>query len=236
VSKTPSLSFANSAVLRAYSGQEGHPSSFLTGSIGYLSSSFDLDLGSSAKVKLKRMVDHFYIPALPKPPINRFGPQSKSNLLYGSLHFTSGRGRLDGLAVRRLSDNLLGMVSLISVLPSASSFSSSPRQADSLPLQQKGAANVVLNLQHNTGHWATDYSYSLDDGLFGCRVLHHFGVSQRGSAGEAPTEDDTKRSIDSEELERGAGPGLKGRFSVGGEMFFSAKTNSAGREFRYLSL
>ena len=194
VSKSPSDAFASSAVLRAYSAAAA-PQTFLTGTIGYLSSSLPLNLASSSSTPLKRVVDHFFVPALPTEPLERpiilqggERVDKRSTFLYGCFHAPTGR--LDGLAATRLSRTWLGMVSLISLLPST---------------QQKGLANVVLNLQHNTGTWASDYSYSLDDGLVGCQALYHF------------------KARDEE-----GGEGLRGRFSAGGEVFFSAKTKSAG--------
>lgn len=130
---------------------------------------------------------------------------------------------MDGLAALRLSDTLLGMVSLISILPSTPSRNVS-QVADPVPAQ-KAAANLVLNLQHNTGSWATDYSYSLDDGLVGCRALYHFGL-------DAKTKLETAGRPAHPDADQGSG--LHGRFSLGGEMFFSAKTKSAGCELRLL--
>jgi hypothetical protein len=81
----------------------------------------------------------------------------------------------------------------------------------------------MLSLQHDTGRWCTEYSYSADDGLWGARVLHNFGRL----AGEAERERTGRgqKRVDEEEAMEG---GLKGRFSAGAEVHFSAKEKSAG--------
>lgn len=50
---------------------------------------------------------------------------------------------------------MLGMISLVSILPSARN-GLSPAQEP--PPIQKATANVVLNVQHDTGTWSNDYS------------------------------------------------------------------------------
>lgn len=81
----------------------------------------------------------------------------------------------------------------------------------------------MVNLQHDTGRWSTEYTWSADDGMWGARVLHNFGrlggeeVRERAARGE--------KRIDEEEAMEG---GLRGRFSAGAEVYFSAKEKSAG--------
>jgi distribution and morphology protein 10 len=102
--------------------------------------------------------------------------------------------------------------------------------------------NLMLSMNHDTGKWSQQYSYSTEDGLFGARVLHNFptttttrrrdnsaGLSpQAGSDNQAATlksSTDRKKRIDEEEVMDNV---LKGRFSVGGELYFSAQRKSAG--------
>jgi len=88
-----------------------------------------------------------------------------------------------------------------------------------------GANNVMMLLQHDTGRWSTEYTWSADDGMWGARVLHNFGRL----AGE---EDDRERNtvggekrVDEEDAMEG---GLRGRFSAGAEVYVSLKEKSAG--------
>ncbi|CAD6918306.1 unnamed protein product [Tilletia controversa] len=138
-----------------------------------------------------------------------------------------------------------------------------------------GSTNLQFTLQHDTGRWCTEYSYSADDALWGFRVLHNFGwpgaasaqVAQHQQRSDQPAldsvtvEDDALRAglkmgaVGSPAEEQSAvglvdpispqdggasglkgqssddltvGGGLRGRFSAGAELFFSAVEKSAG--------
>lgn len=89
----------------------------------------------------------------------------------------------------------------------------------------------MLSLQHDTGRYAGEYTYSVQDGMVGLKGLWNFGwKGMAGMAGRVNTraEDLEKmraKGVDEEEMMEG---GLKGRFSAGGEVYFSAKQRSFG--------
>jgi distribution and morphology protein 10 len=98
----------------------------------------------------------------------------------------------------------------------------------------------MFNLQHDTGRWCTEYTYSAEDSMLGIRLLHNFGklaptsTSPSGSTAAAIVDESersatsrggTKKRIDEEDAMEG---GLKGRISAGAEIYFSAKEKSAG--------
>ena len=86
----------------------------------------------------------------------------------------------------------------------------------------------MFNLQHDTGRWCTEYTYSAEDSMLGVRLLHNFGklapTPPSGSAVDR-TRIKMKKRIDEEDAMEG---GLKGRISAGAEVYFSAKERSAG--------
>ena len=92
----------------------------------------------------------------------------------------------------------------------------------------------MMYLQHDTGRWSTEYTWSADDSMWGARVLHNFGRL----AGE---EDDRERNtsvggekrIDEEDAMEG---GLRGRFSAGAEVYVSLKEKSAGGMSQFLTV
>lgn len=103
----------------------------------------------------------------------------------------------------------------------------------------------MVSMNYDTGKWSQQYSYSTEDGLFGARVLHNFPATttstttrwREGPSHHHPgsdelvdglksaTENCRKKLIDEEEAMDNV---LKGRFSVGGELYFSAQRKSAG--------
>lgn len=119
-----------------------------------------------------------------------------------------------------------------------------------------GATNLQFTLQHDAGKWFNEICYSLDDALWGFRTMHHFEPSTSGlssSAAQTRTLGSlSEMSLDSSlsdptmhSAARGAtggpsatlrptlpsaevGGGLRGRFSAGAELFFSAAEKSAG--------
>jgi distribution and morphology protein 10 len=86
----------------------------------------------------------------------------------------------------------------------------------------------MVNVQHDVGKWCTEYTWSAEDEMWGVRVLHNFG--RLGSTSELNDEASSKRRlgikrVDEEDAVEG---GLKGRVSMGAEVYFSAKERSAG--------
>jgi mitochondrial distribution and morphology protein 10 len=100
---------------------------------------------------------------------------------------------------------------------------------DGLP-PRPDISNLMVNLQHDVGKWCTEYTWSAEDGMWGVRVLHNFGRlgTQPEEVGNAtastPRAAGVKR-VDEEDAVEG---GLKGRVSMGAELYFSAKEKSAG--------
>ncbi|KAJ9125463.1 hypothetical protein QFC22_000424 [Naganishia vaughanmartiniae] len=127
----------------------------------------------------------------------------------------------------------------------SSSSSSSPSQS-TVVTPPPPPGNVILSLQQDTGRYSTEYTYSATDGMLGFRGLYNFGISEAAlTADELPAlydketlttaQDllvDKQTRIDEEEAMEG---GLRGRFSAGGEIYFSRKQRSLGGESRLLS-
>ena len=130
-------------------------------------------------------------------------------------------GRLDALYSTKLTPTIQALVAAISDLRSNIPSEFRGRNAD--------PSNLMINIQHDIGKWCTEYTWSAEDGMLGVRVLHNFGklgttsdviddsLSSRKRAG-------VKR-VDEEDAVEG---GLKGRMSIGAEVYFSAKERSAG--------
>ncbi|CAE6516503.1 unnamed protein product [Rhizoctonia solani] len=142
-------------------------------------------------------------------------------LLYGRYYVPSSR--LDALYTVRLAPTLQGLIAAVSnararLTPPSSSAT-----------RGEAAGNMMFSLQHDTGRWSTEYSWSADDGMWGVRVLHNFGrlaneAIDAERAARKERERGTKR-VDEEERMEG---GLKGRLSAGAELYFSLKEKSAG--------
>lgn len=110
--------------------------------------------------------------------------------------------------------------------------SSAPAYPEPPLASAPGIFELTGTLTQDTGKWATQYSYSTVDGLAGARVLHHFGASRRAppsAAGNHQSEAERIRLVDEEEAMENV---LRGRFSAGGEVYFSAQERSGGRTFR----
>lgn len=217
----------------------------LNGSLGYIFTSCDLDVKNSRIVRFKDMIERFKIYDQPHRPEERMeewlagervdsrgtfsesGPSIDSGnidknileyLLYGRFYLPTRR--LDALYSTRISPTIQASVAAIS----------DPRSNGSTERRSRGdnVSNVMLNLQHDTGKWCTEYSWSADDGMWGVRILHNFGKLE--ALPEASVEDNSQASgslkgVDEEEATEG---GLKGRLSAGAELYFSAKEKSAG--------
>lgn len=219
VSKAPNALFKTTYSLTAV------PS--LNGSFGYIFTSCGLDIKSSGNARFKDMIDLFKVYEQPRRPESKgeewlSGERVKSRdyLLYGHLYLPTRR--LDALYSTRLSSTLQGMVALIS----------NPCTNSPSPLPVRGSdssGNIMFNLQHDIGKWCTEYTWSAEDSMWGVRVLHNFGKLGTSSdidesSSHASRRPNLKR-VDEEDAVEG---GLKGRVSMGAEVYFSAKEKSAG--------
>lgn len=172
--------------------------------------------------------------------------------------------RLDALFTTRLSPTWQFFATAISFPPKSSPSISSSNGGVPGPLETKGLiagpTNLQMTLQRDTGKWCTEYSYSADDSLWGFRVLHNFGVGGKekdgkeglgkdgetmnglttsmGNEGRGESPNTVRKRVDNLESDHSVsvGGGLRGRFSAGAEMFFSAAEKSAGSEFFCFSL
>ncbi|KAI0320633.1 mitochondrial distribution and morphology protein 10 [Amylostereum chailletii] len=219
ISKSPNALFKTTYSMNAL------PS--LNGSVGYIFTSCDLDIKGSGDVRFKDMIDRFKVYDQPRRPVGKedtfLGGERvdvRDYLLYGRLYVPTGR--LDALYSTRVSPHLQALVAAIS----------DPRADLAQTVSRSGASpsNIMLSLQHDTGRWCTEYTYSAEDHMLGVRMLHNFGKlgtpaeSNREEGEQSETERKLKR-IDEEEAMEG---GLKGRISAGAELYFSAKEKSAG--------
>ncbi|ETW84539.1 hypothetical protein HETIRDRAFT_433326 [Heterobasidion irregulare TC 32-1] len=215
ISKSPNTLFKTTYSMNAL------PS--LNGSVGYIFTSCGLDITGSGDVRFKDVIDRFRVYDQPRRPEGKEEEflagepvDTRDYLLYGRVYIPTGR--LDALASTRLSPTLQALVAAIS----------DPRADLTQSRFSRGGAspsNVMLNLQHDTGRWCTEYTYSAEDSMLGVRVLHNFG--RLGAPADSAEESERARDkrIDEEDAMEG---GLKGRISVGAEVYFSAKERSAG--------
>jgi distribution and morphology protein 10 len=93
----------------------------------------------------------------------------------------------------------------------------------------------MVSLQHDTGKYAGEYTYSAQDGMFGWRGLYNFGwrgtPREVGDARGSGAEIVKSRVQAAQNAAAGQGQdGQKGRFSAGAEVYFSAKQRSFGSE------
>ncbi|KAH9846952.1 mitochondrial distribution and morphology protein 10 [Lenzites betulinus] len=218
ISKSPNSLFKTTYSMNAL------PS--LNGSVGYIFTSCNLDVKGSGDVRFKDMVDRFKVFDQPRKPEGKeeewlAGERSDTRdyLLYGRIYVPTGR--LDALYSTRITPTLQGMVAAIS----------DPRAPISYEkLKGHGpASNIMFSLQQDTGKWCTEYTWSAEDGMWGVRSLYNFGkvgpsTESMQNEGEKARRSGLKR-VDEEEAMEG---GLKGRISIGGEFYFSAKEKSAG--------
>ncbi|KAF9534428.1 mitochondrial distribution and morphology protein 10 [Crepidotus variabilis] len=217
VAKSPNSLFKTSYSMTAM------PS--LNGSVGYIFTSCGLNIKSSGTVPFKDMIDRFLVYEQPRKPeakeIEYLAGESITNrdyLLYGRLYLPTGR--LDAVYSLRLSPTLQALVAAISDPPSPTPQDFRGRRSD--------PSNIMVSLQHDVGKWCTEYSWSAEDEMWGVKFLHNFG--RLGHSTESADEAATRKRIgvkrvDEEEPVEG---GLKGRVSVGAELYFSAKEKSAG--------
>ncbi|KAJ3507561.1 hypothetical protein NLJ89_g6236 [Agrocybe chaxingu] len=214
----------------------------LSGSVGYIFTSCDLNVKSSGNVPFKDMIERFKVYDQPRRPEakeeewlagertdvrgvfileNCFSKLAKvvvDYLLYGRFYLPTGR--LDALYSTRVSPTLQMMVAAISDPPSAVSPDLRGRKQD--------LSNVMVNIQHDVGKWCTEYTWSAEDQMWGVRMLHNFGkLGLSSEVVDDPTSSRRRglKRVDEEDAVEG---GLKGRVSVGAELYFSAKERSAG--------
>ncbi|KAF9246930.1 hypothetical protein BU15DRAFT_84524 [Melanogaster broomeanus] len=223
ISKSPNALFSTSYSMTAM------PS--LSGSVGYIFTSCELDVKSSGNVRFKDIIERFKVYDQPRRPEGKEEEwlagervETRDYLLYGRLYLPTGR--LDALYSTRLSPTVQALVAAIS----------DPRSSLTGERRARGdnVSNIMFNLQHDIGKWCSEYTWSAEDGMFGVRVLHNFG---RGSPVE-PSEDPSSstgprpKRVDEEDA---TGGGLKGRVSAGAEFYVSAKEKSAGASSSPLS-
>jgi len=102
-------------------------------------------------------------------------------------------------------------------------------------------SELELKLQQDTGRWSAEYSYAVGDGMWGVRGLYNFGRSGApggtGGGGAAAHDEPlvahegvgAEAQLEQDDGGDGEAPGgLKGRWSAGGEIYFSAQERSAG--------
>ncbi|KAI9600901.1 hypothetical protein H4Q26_000695 [Puccinia striiformis f. sp. tritici PST-130] len=224
--KLPAHQFANSASLSVLSPPcNSLPNSLspyptLTGSVSYVASSINsFQFIPTRLAALTTVVDRF---AVPSPPINKSIDSThtaQDYLLYGRFHLPTYR--LDGLCSYQFSPTLQGLATLVSI-PSTSSTNGilSSGNPDNSPTNQHmnggngiggpSIWNLMLSMNHDTGKWSQQYK--------DVRMGHRITLIIINSF-------DRRELIDEDEVMDNV---LKGRFSVGGELYFSALRKSAG--------
>ncbi|WVQ84224.1 mitochondrial distribution and morphology protein 10 [Cryptococcus sp. DSM 104549] len=217
----------------------------LNGSISYITTSEALDeIGPGRTIAFKDVVERFRVFPPPRKPLPKeeiwLGGkriEGRDYLLYSRLHLPSLH--LSGLATTRLTPTLQAHLAFLSQpappsptrptsphTPPGHSRQPSEPSTPAPPAPTPG--NILLSLQHDTGRYSGEYTYSAQDGMFGLRGLYNFGW-QGGE--EARRVEKVKKAglegkrIDEEDMMEG---GLRGRFSAGGEVYFSAKQKSFG--------
>ncbi|KAF9057398.1 mitochondrial distribution and morphology protein 10 [Panaeolus papilionaceus] len=218
VSKSPNALFKTTYSMTAM------PS--LNGSVGYIFTSCPLDVKSSGNVRFKDMIERFKVYDQPRRPEAKDEEwlagekvHNRDYLLYGRFYLPTGR--LDAMYSTRISPTMQALVAAISDPASSVSPEMRARKPD--------PSNIMLNLQHDVGKWCTEYTWSAEDSMWGVRVLHNFG---RLGVPPSETTDESsaarRRGIKRVDEEDAIAGGLKGRISIGAELYFSAKEKSAG--------
>ncbi|KAL0949595.1 hypothetical protein HGRIS_009643 [Hohenbuehelia grisea] len=217
ISKSPNAMFKTAYSMTAM------PS--LSGSVGYIFTSCDLDVQTSGNVRFKNMIDRFKVydrPRRPEPKEEVWlageRVDTRDYLLYGRFYLPTGK--LDAVYATRISPTLQALVTARSYPPSSIPYGTG-RGAE--------ASNVTLRLQHDVGKWCSEYSWSADDGMWGLQVLHNFG-RLTGSAVDSGDENvpptSARRGLKRVDEEDAIEGGLKGRVSIGAEVYASAKEKS----------
>ncbi|TRM68299.1 hypothetical protein BD626DRAFT_393878 [Schizophyllum amplum] len=208
VANFPNASYATAAAL--------HATPALSADIAYVASSAPIAIAPSPTITLREASAGFTVPPAPRRPLAKEEEwlagervDARDWLLYGRLY--APLSKLHALATMRLAPTVHGLAAAISRPPPAPS-------------------SLIVWMYHDTGSWATDASYSAEDGMWGLRVLHNFAPrapeaaqARAADATDAPNSAPRAR-VDSED----AMGGLRGRFSVGAELYVSAREKSAG--------
>ncbi|WVO18603.1 mitochondrial distribution and morphology protein 10 [Cryptococcus depauperatus] len=214
----------------------------LNGSISYITTSEALqEIGPGRTIALKDVVERFRVYPPPKRPLPKdeiwLGGkriEGRDYLFYSRLHLPSLH--LSGLATTRLTPTLQAHLAFLSQpAPPSPTRPTSPQtppshsrqlSEPSTPNPPPTPGNVFFTLQHDTGRYCGEYTYSAQDGMFGIRGLYNFAWQVESAKTEPKVEDEKEgRRIDEEEMMEG---GLRGRLSAGGEVYFSAKQRSFG--------
>ncbi|WWD18812.1 mitochondrial distribution and morphology protein 10 [Kwoniella shandongensis] len=221
----------------------------LNGSISYITTSEPLEeIGPSRTIAFRDVVERFRVFPPPKRPVGKdevwLGGrrvEGRDYLFYSRLHLPSLH--LSGLATTRLTPTLQAHLAFLSQpappSPTRPTSPHSPPSHSRQPSEPSTPApspptpgNILLSLQHDTGRYSGEYTYSAQDGMFGLRGLYNFGwqggEEQRRAIAVAESKEreiQEGKRIDEEEMMEG---GLRGRFSAGGEVYFSAKQRSFG--------
>lgn len=105
-----------------------------------------------------------------------------------------------------------------------------------LPPPSSRQSELEFKLLQDTGKWSGEYSYAVGDGMWGARGLYHFSPRPSSNPLAVPplvatsslpsASDELGPAVEEEEEVISAG--LRGRWSAGGEVFFSAKEPAAG--------
>lgn len=135
---------------------------------------------------------------------------TREMLLYGSMHAPSSC--VEALCVFRLSEHWQVMATALSNAPRfpivplgrwlgiiPPNRSGSESASTKGPIGPPGVTNLLLTLQHQSSRTMTEYTYSLDDALWGARILRHICSVADGAT-----------------------------LSAGGELFFSIAEKSGG--------
>ncbi|KAG1140841.1 hypothetical protein G6F37_008757 [Rhizopus arrhizus] len=129
----------------------------LNGSLGYLYTSRELDIGTSATVDFQDLVDRFRIVVRePSKEENKTPSSNPDYLLYGRMFFPGAR--MEAMYVRRLSRHVQYLVTAVN----------SPKTY--------AAPQIAMQLQYDIGKWCSECSFTSDDGLLGLRALYNFGT------------------------------------------------------------
>lgn len=153
---------------------------------------------------------------------------SRDYLFYSRLHFPSCH--LSGLATTRVSSTVQAQLAFTHQ-PAMARLRFSPRGDVATkvgPVHPPG--NLLLSLQHDTGQYSGEYTYSASDGMFGVRGLYNFGWQDEEAKNDLKTADGEHKAGRLEDDEEMLEGGLRGRFSAGGEVYLSLKQRSLGSE------
>jgi len=155
ISKSPNPFFKKTYAINALP--------YLHGSVGYIFASCNLNVQGSTNVPFKDVIDCFRIYSPPHKPERKEEEwlagervDARDYLMYGRLYLPTGR--LDALYSTRLTPSVQALVAAISEPPLNAHSEYHRNRAGSVN-------NVMFNLQHDTGKWCTEYTYSAEDSI-----------------------------------------------------------------------